>query len=97
MKTITALIRAKDSHEDLKKLRILFSQLIDETRKEEGSIKYDLHEVPAQPGLFIMMEEWVSEAAMEFHNTSKHFENFLASAQPYLTAPIEEFDSIKIM
>lgn len=95
MITITALIRAKNDSVDLEKLRILFSKLIDETRKETGCMKYELHRVTDQPGFFIMMEEWASAAALETHNTSMHFENFLTSAKPYLTAPIEEFQSVK--
>lgn len=97
MITITALIRAKNNNLGLEKLRILFTQLIVETRKESGCLKYDLHAVTDHPGLFIMMEEWASEAAMEFHNTSKHFEDFLTAAEPHLAAPLEEFQSTKII
>jgi len=97
MITITAFIRAKNNNSDLKKLNALFSELIDETRKEPGCIKYELHEVTDQQGLFIMMEEWASEAAIEYHNTSQHFTDFLASSEPYFTASIEEFQSIKLI
>ncbi|MFD2286229.1 hypothetical protein GJU39_19740 [Pedobacter petrophilus] len=93
MITITALIRAKNNSADLEKLNGLFVQLIQETRKEPGCLKYELHQVTQQPGFFIMMEEWASEAAMEEHNTSPHFKNFLISAEPYFTVPIEEFES----
>jgi quinol monooxygenase YgiN len=95
MITITALIRVKNNSADLAKLNVFFVRLIDETRKEPGCRKYDLHKVTNEPGFFIMMEEWASDAAMENHNTSQHFKNFVASAEPYFTAPIEEFQSTK--
>lgn len=97
MITITALIRIKNNSVDFEKINGLFTRLINETRKELGCKKYDLHKVTDQPGFFIMMEEWASEAAMEKHNTSQHFKNFLASAEPYFTAPIEEFQSTKLI
>ncbi|WP_192348567.1 putative quinol monooxygenase [Algoriphagus sp. Y33] len=97
MITITAFIRVKKSSADLEKLTSLFTRLIEETRKEPGCQKYELHEVTDQPGLFIMMEEWASEAALEIHNTSKHFMDFVTSAEPYFTAPIEEFQTKRII
>ncbi|MDR7127935.1 quinol monooxygenase YgiN [Algoriphagus sp. 4150] len=97
MITITAFLRVKKNSADLEKLNSLFIRLIEETRKEPGCQKYDLHEVTDQPGLFIMMEEWSSEVALENHNTSKHFKNFVASAESYFTAPIEEFQTKRII
>ena len=94
---ITAFIRVKKNSAELEKINSLFTRLIDETRKEPGCQKYDLHEVTDQPGLFIMMEEWASEAALENHNNSRHFKNFVASAGSYFTAPIEEFQSTKLI
>jgi quinol monooxygenase YgiN len=93
MITITAFIRYNEDSAALEKLTALLAQLIHETRKEPGCQRYDLHEVIDQPGLFIMMEEWASEVALETHNASEHFTNFVASAEAYLTAPIEEFQS----
>ncbi|WPR77313.1 putative quinol monooxygenase [Algoriphagus sp. NG3] len=97
MITITAFIRVNKNRGDLEKINILFTRLIDETRKEPGCQKYELHEVKDQPGLYIMMEEWASEVALESHNTSGHFTNFVTSAEPYFTAPIEEFQSMKLI
>lgn len=97
MITITALIRGKSNSTDLEILNGLFARLVEETRKEPGCQKYDLHEVIDQPGIFIMMEEWASEAALETHNNSPHFNTFLASAEPYFAAPIEEFRSTKVI
>ncbi|MCE7054188.1 antibiotic biosynthesis monooxygenase [Algoriphagus sp. AGSA1] len=97
MITITAFIRAKNDSADLEILNNLFTRLIDETRKEPGCQKYELHEVKDQPGLYIMMEEWVSEVALESHNTSGHFTDFVTSAESYFTAPIQEFLSTKLI
>src|SRR5690554_1800376 len=94
---ITAFIRVKKNSAELEKINSLFTRLIDETRKEPGCQKYDLHEVTDQPGLFIMMEEWASEYALEDHNNFKHFKNFIASAGSYFTFPIEEFQSTKLI
>lgn len=90
MISIIALIRVKGSA-PLEELNSLFRRLIDETRKESGCQRYELQEVTDQAGLFMMMEEWKSEVALELHNNSKHFNDFVSSASPYFAAPIEEF------
>ena len=97
MITITAFIRVKNTIEDLETINGLFARLISETRKEPGCQKYDLHEVTDQPGFFVMMEEWASEAALESHNASPHFNDFVTSAEPYFTVPIEEFQTKKLI
>jgi quinol monooxygenase YgiN len=96
MITITAIIRTKTNAAELEKINSLFSTLIEATRKEVGCHKYDLHEVIGQPGVFIMMEEWASESAIEEHNSSKHFTAFVESAKPYLSAQLEIFRSLKL-
>jgi quinol monooxygenase YgiN len=97
MITITAIIRTTTNAADLEKINTLFSTLIAATRKELGCHKYDLHEVIGQPGVFIMMEEWASESAIEKHNNSQHFNAFVESARPYLSAQLEIFGSLKLL
>jgi quinol monooxygenase YgiN len=97
MITITAIIRTTTNAADLEKINTLFSTLIAATRKELGCHKYDLHEVIGQPGVFIMMEEWASESAIEKHNSSQHFNAFVESARPYLSAQLEIFRSLILL
>ena len=47
-------------------------EVISETRKEEGCITYTLHEDINDPTIVTMLEEWVSEEALNLHNQSEH-------------------------
>ncbi|WP_225744879.1 putative quinol monooxygenase [Marinilactibacillus sp. Marseille-P9653] len=44
--------------------------LIAETRKEEGCLEYHLYESLEERNLFIMVEVWADDAAIEIHNQS---------------------------
>ncbi|MEH7073837.1 putative quinol monooxygenase [Neobacillus drentensis] len=50
----------------------LAREVISETRKEKGFIKYTLHEDINDPTILTMLEEWVDEEALNLHNKSKH-------------------------
>ncbi|KAK5575711.1 hypothetical protein RB653_006845 [Dictyostelium firmibasis] len=50
-----------------------FKTLVQESRKEEGIIKYDLNQDSSDPNVFYIYEEYKSEEALEFHKTTPHF------------------------
>ena len=43
------------------------------TRKEEGNISYVLHEDINNSSKVIILEEWKSQDAIDFHNQTAHF------------------------
>lgn len=45
----------------------------DATRKEEGNISYVLHEDINNSSKVIILEEWKSQEAIDFHNQTEHF------------------------
>ncbi len=51
--------------------------LVDETRKEKGCIQYDLIEESDNKGTFLVVETWENQQALDTHNTSKHFSDFV--------------------
>jgi quinol monooxygenase YgiN len=48
------------------------SELVAETRKEEGCITYALHQDINDPSIVTMLEEWVDEEALNQHNQTNH-------------------------
>eukprot|EP01098_Paradermamoeba_levis_P005644 TRINITY_DN2374_c0_g1_i2.p1 TRINITY_DN2374_c0_g1~~TRINITY_DN2374_c0_g1_i2.p1 ORF type:complete len:103 (+),score=26.09 TRINITY_DN2374_c0_g1_i2:89-397(+) len=46
--------------------------MIEETHKEAGCIKYDLHKDLSDPLRFVMIEEWESLSHLEAHSKSSH-------------------------
>jgi quinol monooxygenase YgiN len=58
------------------------------TRAEKGCIVYDLHEVLGDPYQFVFFEVWESEAALEAHTRTPHFQE-LERAQSLLAEPLK--------
>ena len=50
-----------------------FKNFIDETRKENGCISFQLFQDADNPKVFFVGEEWASQEHLENHQKSKHF------------------------
>ncbi|MGX8176734.1 putative quinol monooxygenase [Exiguobacterium artemiae] len=63
--------------------------LIEGSRMEAGNISYDLFQSIEDENVFMMIEKWEDQAAIESHNTSAHFGQFVAFAQTALAKPLD--------
>lgn len=63
--------------------------LIEGSRMESGNISYDLFQSIEDENVFMMIEKWEDQAAIESHNTSAHFGQFVAFAQTALAKPLD--------
>jgi quinol monooxygenase YgiN len=50
--------------------------LVAPSRKEPGVVVYELHVDPEHPGKFMFYEKFASQAALDLHLASLHFEHF---------------------
>jgi len=85
--TVIAYIFAKRGEEQ--RVRTALLELVDETRKENGCINYDLHESEDNPAHFVMYENWRSTADLEEHARSAHLRDFGGNMSPFLERPSE--------
>jgi quinol monooxygenase YgiN len=68
-------LTAKVGRED--DLRRDLSVLVEPSRSEDGSIRYDLYEDQDKPGRFVFVEEWSSPAARtRHHEHGSHIQHF---------------------
>lgn len=51
----------------------LCKELVEETRKEDGCIKYELYQDSEDSSILTMIEEWESKEALDLHLKSEHF------------------------
>lgn len=51
----------------------LCKELVEETRKEEGCIKYEMYQDEKDPTILTIIEEWESKEALDKHMISEHF------------------------
>ena len=70
MLPVVALIKAKPGKE--KALEKMLRGLVAPTRREAGCLQYDLHLDKQQPGMFVFVERWESEAHLGAHLQTPH-------------------------
>ncbi|GGG46808.1 putative quinol monooxygenase [Bizionia arctica] len=70
LKIIATIIAKPKFKEDV--LNML-KTVTDATRKEEGNISYILHEDINNSLKILILEEWKSQEAIDFHNQTEHF------------------------
>jgi len=73
LKIVAVIVVKPEYKEDV--LKALY-KVVDETRKEEGNVSYDLHEDINNPLKYIILEVWKSDKAIDIHNESIHFGEF---------------------
>lgn len=76
---IVALITVKPEHRET--LSDLFAQLVQASRAEAGNDSYDLHQDIQNPDRFVFVESWKSQAAVDEHNASAHFQAFVKAIE----------------
>lgn len=70
--------------------------MIEPTRAEPGNVSYRIGRVAADPAEFVLVEEYVDEAAFTAHTSSQHFAEHLDGVVlPHLTFR-ERFDVVPL-
>ena len=77
--TIVATVIVKPEYKEdvLKSIKTV----VDATRKEPGNIFYDVFEDINNPLKFVFIETWKSQAAIDTHNKTTHFNNFVKAVE----------------
>ena len=58
-----------------------FADLVAASRREAGNLRYDLHQAAGSPEKFVFIEHWASQAALDAHNASAHFQSFVKAVE----------------
>ncbi len=83
---VIARITAKPGHEN--ELRELLRGMLSPTHAEEGCEFYELYESNA-PGRFYFYELWTTQAHLDAHCTTPHFQNLVAAGATLFAEPPE--------
>lgn len=80
---------SRDKFFDLTKPIIMGSQA------EEGNITYRLYESTEEINTFVFLEEWEDQDAVNFHNDTPHFKEFIEKVQDHLVDPphVNQFEA----
>lgn len=70
---VVATITAQPGHEAA--VEAALRQVVPHSREEAGCLRYELHSDNAQPGRFVMLEEWAGAEALALHESLPHFQS----------------------
>ncbi|MDO4232145.1 MAG: putative quinol monooxygenase [Lautropia sp.] len=76
---IVATIMLKDAHREA--LLAEMKPLVAGSRAEAGCLRYDLHQDIQNPNRVVVFEIWKSQAAVDEHNASTHFQAFVKAIE----------------
>jgi quinol monooxygenase YgiN len=62
----------------------LYEELVKETRKETGCIKYELFQDVEDPAVLTMIEEWEDRASLDQHMKTEHFVRIVPMVGKYV-------------
>lgn len=74
---VVAILRAKPGKGDALKKALL--ACVPASRQEPGCLFYHLHVDRADPQRFVFMEGWTDQAAIDFHQTTDHYQKMVAA------------------
>ncbi|WP_316778694.1 putative quinol monooxygenase [Pedobacter antarcticus] len=80
-------MKFKDEFVDTVKTMIL-NDLIDSTRKEEGCIKYNVHQSEDDSNVFTFHETWKNKDGFNFHMRQPYVTDFLELVKDKLVNPL---------
>ncbi|ASS74652.1 hypothetical protein CIG75_06490 [Tumebacillus algifaecis] len=66
----------------------LSKSIVEGSQAEEGNITYRLFEESDQPNSFVIVERWKDQAAVDFHNQTAHFLNFVGQVPALVLEPV---------
>lgn len=92
--TVVAIFRARPGREP--DLDAALRAMLLPTRKEDGCLKYDLHQGVDEPGLFYFHETWASAEHHRTHLDTPHVQQLLTITPPMLLDPIRELKGRRI-
>ncbi len=79
---VVALLKAKPGSEA--QVQAALAALVAPTLAEAGCIAYELFESKAEPGTFITVEKWASQADLDAHLGTTHVQAALGAAGEHL-------------
>ncbi len=75
--------------ENIEKILELTKEMVENTVKEEGCIKYEFFQDIKDPKVMLIIEEWESERALSLHMTSEHFKKIIPQLNELREKPSE--------
>lgn len=70
---------------------VLFKELVERTREEDGCVAYDLAQSAEDENVYVILEAWKDQHTLDVHSASEHFNRLV----PQLAAACIGSPSVK--
>ena len=87
-KQITLIVPIKAKVETVDVVRDRLLEMVKLTVQEPGNINYIVHELTEELGSFVIYENWLDQAALDFHMDQEYLKKFLADSETLLVEEI---------
>ncbi len=93
--TITRQIIFLAKRDCIEELKALLIRTIEDSKKENGCLMYELFQTKNNPVEFIVIDSWENEEALNKHYESEHYLHFINNFKQY-NAHVEPFELDKL-
>jgi len=80
----TAHLTCRADVVDAFKMRLLRHARTSVEREPGGCLRFDVHQETGNPALFLLLEEYADEGALEAHRASSHYQAFRADTKDWV-------------
>ena len=88
-KRVSVVAKVTARPDKASEMRVVILKLAHDSREEDGCIRYDVLQNAAEPHVFVLVEEWTSNAHLDAHNLTPHVHEAIMKATPLAAAPLE--------
>ncbi|WP_326984411.1 putative quinol monooxygenase [Chryseobacterium sp. MYb264] len=96
MQTLKIVARFVVTNETKEDVKASILKCAESSRKEEGNNYYDLTEEVQNPNVLVILEEWKSQEAIDFHNSTPHFKELISSISGKAEVSIDVLKTINL-
>lgn len=88
-KRVRVVVKVIARPDKASEMRAVVLKLAEDSRKEDGCIRYDVLQNAAETHVFVLVEEWASSAHLDAHNLTPHVHDAIMKATPLAAAPLD--------
>jgi len=88
-KSVRVVVKVVARADKASEMRAVVLKLAADSRKEDGCLGYDVLQNAAEPHVFLLVEEWTSNAHLDAHNLTPHVHEAVMKATPLAAAPLD--------
>jgi quinol monooxygenase YgiN len=88
-KRVSVVVKVTARPDKASEMGAVVLELARASREEEGCIRYDVLQNAAEPHVFLLVEEWTSNAHLDAHNLTPHVHEAVMKAVPLAAAPLD--------